>query len=278
MTTPANSSDTLTGASFTFQWNTGSNVTEYWLWLGSSQGSNNILSQGAGSNTSLAVSGLPTDGSTVYVRLFSMISGNWQTNDTDYVANNTPSAAAAITTPANTGDTLTGSSYTFQWNTGTGVTQYWLWIGSSQGSNNILSQGSGGNTSLAVSGLPTDGSTVYVRLFSMIAGSWQTNDYNYVANNTPPAKAAMTTPANSGATLTGSSYTFGWSTGSGVTEYWLWIGSSQGVHDILSQGSGANTSLAVTGLPTDGSTVYVRLFSMIAGSWQTNDYTYVCSN
>ena len=51
-----------------------------------------------------------------------------------------------------------------------------------------------------------------------------------------------------------------------------WI---MGNNDMLSQSAGAGTSLAVTGLPTDGSTIYIRLFSMINGSWQTNDYNYV---
>jgi len=278
MTTPANSGATLTGSGFTFVWDTGSNVSEYWLWIGSGAGTNDILSQGSGAGTSLAVTGLPTDGSTVHVRLFSMINGAWQTNDYNYVAHNAPSSAAAMTTPANTGATLTGSGFTFVWDTGSNVSEYWLWIGSSAGSNDILSQGSGAGTSLAVTGLPTDGSTVHVRLFSMINDAWQTNDYNYVAHNVPSSAAAMTTPANSGATLTGSGFTFVWDTGSNVSEYWLWIGSGAGTNDILSQGSGAATSLAVTGLPTDGSTVHVRLFSMINGAWQTNDYNYVAHN
>jgi hypothetical protein len=185
MTTPADSGDTLTGSSFTFQWTTGTDVTEYWLWLGTVQGQNDILSQGSGTSTSLAVTGLPTDGSTIYARLFSMIDGEWQTNDYNYVTFYVPSTAAVMTTPASSGDTLTGSSFTFQWTTGSSVTEYWLWVGSTQGNNDMFSQGSGTSTSITASGLPTDGSTVYVRLFSMIAGQWQTNDYNYVAYTAP---------------------------------------------------------------------------------------------
>jgi len=31
---------------------------------------------------------------------------------------------------------------------------------------------------------------------------------------------------------------------------------------------------SVTGLPTNGTTLYVRLYSMINGAWQYNDYIY----
>ncbi len=204
-----------------------------------------------------------------------MINGSWQTNDYNYVANNAPSTTATMKTPANTGDTLTGSSYTFTWTAGQNVTQYWLWFGSSVGSNNIASLDGSTGTSLTVTGLPTDGSKIYVRLFSLINGVWQTNDYSYFAFSGGSAKAVMTTPANNGATLSGSGLTFAWTAGSNVSEYWLWIGSSVGNNDMLSQGAGSATSLAVTGLPTDGSTIHIRLFSMINGAWQTNDYNYV---
>ncbi len=34
------------------------------------------------------------------------------------------------------------------------------------------------------------------------------------------------------------------------------------------------TTVTVAGLPTNGNTVYVRLWSLINGAWQYIDYTY----
>ncbi|MEX0409845.1 hypothetical protein ABGN05_30005, partial [Aquibium sp. LZ166] len=79
----------------------------------------------------------------------------------------------------------------------------------------------GTSTSKTVSGLPSSG-TIYVRLWSYISGSWQWNDYTYKAGG--GTKAVMTSPTP-GSTL-GSSATFIWTTGSGVSQYWLYVGST----------------------------------------------------
>ncbi len=96
-------------------------------------------------------------------------------------------------------------------------------------------------------------------------------------------KASLTTPANDGDTLTGANYTFVWNTGSGVTQYRLWIGSAAITSDPLTADIYRSTALtgtsqAVTGLPTDGSTVYVRLHSYINGAFQFNDYTFTAAS
>ncbi|HPF41575.1 MAG TPA: M6 family metalloprotease domain-containing protein [Phycisphaerae bacterium] len=99
------------------------------------------------------------------------------------------------------------------------------------------------------------------------------------AFNVGNAKASMTTPAADGDTLTGTSYTFVWNAGSGVTQYRLWVASvpitGPDDADILKSTAITGTSYNVTGLPSDGSSVYVRLYSYINSVWQYNSYTYV---
>ena len=86
-----------------------------------------------------------------------------------------------MSSPGN-GSTLTSSSATFQWTAGVGVQQYVLWIGSSGvGSRNIYMMNPGTNTSTTVTNLPTDGRTLNVRLWSLVGGVWQYNDYTYAA-------------------------------------------------------------------------------------------------
>ena len=275
LTTPTPGS-TLSSTTATFGWTTGSGVSQYWLYVGTTgAGSNNVFSASTGTTTSATVSNLPSNGSTVYVRLHSLIAGAWQFNDYTYTAM-TGGVKAVLTTPT-PGSTLPATTVTLGWTTGSGVSQYWLYVGTTgAGSNNVFSASTGTTTSATVSNLPSDGSTVYVRLFSLIAGAWQFNDYTYTAL-TGGTKAVLTTPTP-GSTLSSTTVTLGWTTGSGVSQYWLYVGTTgAGSNNVFSQSTGTTTSATVSSLPSDGSTVYVRLFSMIAGAWQFNDYTYTAT-
>jgi hypothetical protein len=101
-----------------------------------------------------------------------------------------------------------------------------------------------------VTGLPTNGATLYVRLFSATGPNFSGatyNDYTYTASGTP-VPAVLTSPTP-GTKLSGSSVMFTWTAGSGVSTYGLWLGSA----------------------------VYARMWSMINGVWQSNDYTYTAS-
>ena len=93
--------------------------------------------------------------------------------------------------------------------------------------------------------------------------------------DTPPtvtSPAEMQTPTP-GTTITTSDVTFNWSVGSGVTNYALSLGTSVGATDIFDQET-TGTSLNVSGIPLDGNTLYVRLWSFIGSGWQFIDYTY----
>jgi hypothetical protein len=142
MSTPAASS-TLTGSTVTFTWYPSAAASAYWLDIGSSAGANNYYSSGnLGSALSTTVAGLPTNGSTVYATLYSLVNGNWQYNSYTYTAFNAGAETAALTTPPPS-TTLAGSTITFSWNAGTASPkEYWLDIGSSAGANNYYSSGS----------------------------------------------------------------------------------------------------------------------------------------
>jgi len=177
------------------------------------------------------------------------------------------------------GSTLTGSSATFGWaDNGTAVSGWWLMVGSSVGGSELFSSGwlGAATTSLNVSGLPTDGRTVYVRLFYYDEG-WKYEDFEYTAAGVtlPPA---ITTPTP-GSTLGGTSVTFSWTdNGTPCSGWWLMVGSSAGGNDLFSSGwlGAASTSALVTGLPTDGRTVYVRLFYYDEG-WTRLDFEYTAA-
>jgi hypothetical protein len=263
---------TLTSASTTFTWNAGPAGTTYYLWIGTSSGALNLVNIGPLSGTSTTVN-LPTNGSTIYVRLWTVFNGStYLYNDYTYTEASV-TAAAAITSPV-PGTTLTAASTTFTWSAGpSGTTGYYLWIGTSPGALNLVNIGPLSGTSATVN-LPTNGSTIYVRLWTVINGTtYLYNDYTYTAAASAVA-AAIVSPAP-GSTLTSASTTFTWNAGpSGTTGYYLWIGTSPGALNLVNIGPLSGTSATVN-LPTNGSTIYVRLWTVINGTtFVYNDYTY----
>jgi hypothetical protein len=100
-----------------------------------------------------------------------------------------------------------------------------------------------------------------------------TTDSTVIAVGTP--KAVMSTPA-ANTTLSGSAVTFSWSAGTGASAYWLDVGTIPGQGNVFaSQLAWSITSQTVNGIPTNGGTIYVRLWTQISGAWQYRDYSYM---
>jgi len=276
---PSNGS-TLTSNSATFSWFAYPGATAYWLDIGAEQGGHEYYSSGSLPTTtlSLTVNSLPLNGSTVWARWYYLLSGNWQSIDYSYTAFGGGSTKGIITSPI-PNSTLPGSSAAFNWSAGTGATAYWIDVGSAAGGHQYYSSGNLGNVlTTTVNSLPTDGSTVYVTLYTLQNGNWLNNQYTYTAFSLAASTGTMQTPVP-GSTLAGSTVTFDWTAGSGASGYWIDIGSTTGAHDIYSSGNLGNVlTLTVNGLPTDGSAVYVTLYSLIGGAWSANTYPYTALN
>ncbi|MDR4506255.1 MAG: cadherin-like domain-containing protein [Candidatus Scalindua sp.] len=197
-----------------------------------------------------------------------------------------PGGTPAITSPA-PGFTLTSSTVTFQWNFVSGVSRYWLGVGTSFASvstppwGDIYSASSGINTMQQVTGIPINGNPVYVRLWCKIGTEASTyRDYTYQTQITGNQTPVITSPIP-GSTLTTSTVNFQWSAGTGVSVYWLGVGTSFSSVNTPPYGDiyGASTlkriTQQVTGIPMNGSLVYVRLWWKIGtGAWTYGDYTY----
>jgi hypothetical protein len=79
--------------------------------------------------------------------------------------------------------------------------------------------------------------------------------------------------------LTGASGTFTWSAGTNVTAYDLHLSAvAPGGWDLFSTGKIPHTSVHVKGLPTNGTTIYARLYSVIGDVTLYNDYTFVAAS
>jgi sugar lactone lactonase YvrE len=268
---------TLTGTSVTFHWVGQPSASNYWLDIGSSSGGNNYLQSGQlpGSQYSLTANNLPSDGSPVYVTWWYEIGGSWSYTEYQYTAFGGSSQIGVITSPT-PNSTLSGSTVNFTWAAGTLSSAYWIDAGSVPGGNQYYQSGNLGNVlSATVPGLPTNGSTVYITLWSEVNGLWLNNQYTYTAFNQAGGLGVMQTPTP-GSTLNGNQATFTWSAGSASSAYWLDIGSTPGGNNYYQSGNLGNLlSTTVYTLPANGSQIYVTLWSLVNGQWLNNQYTYL---
>jgi hypothetical protein len=121
-----------------------------------------------------------------------------------------------------------------------------------------------------VNGLPTDGETIYARLYSILNGATAYNDYTLTA----ATLARLISPAP-GSTLAATSVTFTWSPVSPVSQYDLHLSAvAFGGYDLFVSGPIAGTSRTVYSLPTNGETIYARLYTILNGVTLYNDYIY----
>ena len=270
----------LTGPTVTFKWDASDPATAYWIDVGSNVGGNQYYQSQSLPNAtfSATVSGLPADGRTIYVTMYSLIGGQWVYNQYTYTAYSNANNKGVITTPA-PGSTLSSNSVAFTWTAGIDATAYWIDAGSSPGGNQYYQSGNLGNVlTTAVNGLPTNGSTIYVTLYSLVQGTWLSNAYTYTAFSGSGAQGVMTTPTP-GSTFNGSSVTFDWTAGAGASAYWVDVGSTVGGNQYYQSGNLGNVlTVTVNGLPTNGTPVYVTLWSLVGGQWVNTGYTYTAYN
>jgi len=270
LTSPASGS-MLPGTGVTFTWTAAAGATDYEFFVGSTgPGSYNLYYSGNTLATSATVGGLPTNGETVYARLYTKFNGVLEYNDYVFTALSQAPAVLASPTP---GSTLPGTCVTFKWTALTSATDYEFFIGSTgAGSYNLFYSGNTTATSLMACGLPTGGATLYARLYTKFTGNLEYSDYTFKAVSQPPA--ALTAPTQ-GSTLTGASATFTWSPATGSTDYELFLGSTgQGSYNLYYSGDKTVTSLMVNSLPTNGETIYARLYTNFNGTLEYFDYTF----
>lgn len=258
------------GTTQAFNWNGNALATNYALWIGSTPGGYDLYAGNEGLNTARTATGLPADGRVIHATLWSLISGTYQSSASWFYAAPDPQSVAGIRlTSHSSGQFLTDATTTFTWGGGGGYNSnhYPLWIGSTPGAADLYNAVETTNSHTIT--LPTDGRKLYATLWCLIGGVYKSNSYLLYAASIPAVRAALTSPAF-GSTLTGSTATLNWTTGQGVTSYYLFIGSAPGGYDLGAINKGTATTHNLTGLPTDGRPIHITLWSLINGVYQAS--------
>ncbi len=172
---------TLRGSIQIFRWDLGDIPLESaWLYAGSVQGGSQYGSRSIGSDTESSLGDLPTDGSTVFVRIWYKTGGRWLRIDEEYTAASDP-ALPGVTSPS-TGESFEGQTQRFAWTfNGLVVEASWLYVGSAQGGSDLAAVSTSTGTSTTVDGLPTDERDIFTRLYFRVAGWWYFVDDRFVA-------------------------------------------------------------------------------------------------
>ncbi len=213
----------LTSTTATFSWTPVSGATEYRLALGNTQAGPEIAWREQLSTPTVTITGLPKDGRNICVRTFAVVNGVEIADDTYVVAYKDPSTtytpttscktdlptttvnppattsptvyvAPKLTDPANY-STLTATTATLNWND-VKANSYIVYVGNVKGGKNYFSKSGLTTRSVTVSGLPTDGSKIYVRLWAKFGTKLYGRDQILYATKTvAPTQPAPTQPA-----------------------------------------------------------------------------------
>lgn len=273
----------LSWSTETFSWSAVPGATQYWMSIGTVPGGSDILDGNQGRNTSVVVGGLPTDGRNVCVRLWFKRGGIWHYHDLVYQAaiavggtGRGPDRTAVMPwiSQPRPDSVLTSESATFGWSSQFSATRFLLQVGSSPGARDLFNRFLGLATSATVSGLPTDGRKLYVRLWYYYAGEWRYVDRKYLAARLTPATIIWPPPGSDVC----ESVTFLCEDGT-WTQYRLDVGTTPGGREIASMpvtriGWGGFPGAMVEGLPRERTTLYVRLWSGWEGEPSYLDATY----
>ncbi len=231
-----------------------------------------------GTITSKTVTNLPNDGhevrlslATKYHRFFAGSNNYAFTSFTDLSA-----LRSEIISPANNA-TLHSQEQLFYWKDIPAATEYHLSIGTYPGGTDLYNASQGLNTSKMITNLPKDGKKIFIRISSKIDNTWRHSDSTVIAYKAPKSvnkKSKITSPVN-GSTLSSSTVTFEWQD-IGAAAYYLRVGTTKGWRNIIYRGrlSGNKTAKTIRNIPTNGETIYVRLYSRKNRRWKFNDYKY----
>jgi FG-GAP repeat len=268
LTTPSPGS-TLTSTRVEFDWPAAEGVPYYDLHLSATAfGNTDLYNSGHVAGTSVTVT-VPGNGATIYARLYSWINGGWQYTDSTYTAE----MQAPVLIGPTPGTALTSASATFNWTAASSHNQgYWLFLGTQGvGSQDLYDSHQQAATSATFSGLPTNGKTIYARIYTCYKGVLVYNDYTYTAWRQP---ATLTSPTPN-STLPGVSVTFTWTAEPSAKGYWLFLGTTgAGSKNLFDSNEQTATSATFNSLPNNGATIYARVYTSYNGVLVYNDYRF----
>ncbi|MDH5543241.1 MAG: Ig-like domain-containing protein [Nitrospinota bacterium] len=258
-----------TSTTVTFIWtgatDADSGVTSYNLQVGTSPGGSDIFSGDVGNVLTKNVTG--SNGNTLYARVQAVngagSTGAWSGNSNGITIDTTSPTTPG--TPTDIGVYSGSTTVTFNWTAATDpestVVNYYLQVGTTPGGSNKFNGPIGNVLTYDINGVTGD--ILYARVQAEngagTVGSWSGNSDGITIDTTAPSSPGI--PSDAGVYSTSTSVTFNWTPAvdgnSGVTSYYLQVGTSQGGSDIFNGDVGNVLTKTVTG--SHSQTLYARV-------------------
>ena len=263
---PANGA-AIASQSQLFSWTSVANAQAYYLYVGTSAGTQNVVDTGSIQATSYQAAGLPM-GQTLYARVWAKVDGVWRYTDSTF---SVVVLTSTIVYPAN-GAVNASMAQAISWTSLANAQAYFLYVGTTVGANNLINTGAITATSYSGTGLPS-GQTLYARVWVEVAGIWRYTDSTFSAAASAPPFATITYPAN-GAVGASLSQPITWTTAANAQSYYLYVGTAVGTNNLINTGEIHQTSWLASGLPA-AQTLYVRLWTRgVDNIWRYADSTF----
>ena len=268
--TPTDAGDYSLVTTVTFNWaaaaDAESGVVSYTLQVGTSAGASDVFDGDVGNVLTKDVTG--TNGDTLYARVLAVngagTDGAWSGNSNGIMIDTTSPGKPG--TPTDAGLYSGTTTVTFDWTAATddesGVASYNLQVGTSAGASDVFNGDVGDVLTKIVTG--TNGDTLYARAQAVNnagspVGDWSANSDGILIDTSAPSIPGD--PTDIGAYSTSTIVTFDWTAsidaGSGVSSYWLTVGSSAGASDVFSGDVGNVLTYNVAG--SLGQTLYAKV-------------------
>lgn len=252
----------------TFTWDAPDNATQFDLIVGTAgYGSADVRTSSVIANNQLLVSGLPSDGTPVFARLWSLVNNDWRYNDYR-LAGYAPNLLTATLHSPVPGSRFVSEVVTFEWDRPNGATEFDLIVGTDgAGSDNLRASHRINDTHVQVNNIAAGSGDIYVRLLTN-KGDWRYEDFVYQADF---GNAELVSPLP-GARLISETVNFQWRASRSASNFDILVGTNgPGSTNIRATQVLQGNNITISGLPTDGSPIYVRLWTY-KKDWQYVDY------
>lgn len=253
-----------------FRWNAVSGAVAYYLWVGTSPGTKDVINSGELAASQLALNSvtlLPRE-TPLFARLYYLMDGRWRF-DAD-VAFSVSTETADLLYPT-AGAVLTEASMAlpFRWQASPSATAYYLFVGTRPGLFDVINSGeiaAPTTTREMLRQMPVN-TWLYARLHVLEAGVWRSS--KDVPFRVMPVAAVLSSPANR-SLLIGTSLAVSWEAAPQAQSYRVELGSSIGASDLGSSGLLGVTSKGYTfsGPLPQGKPLFIRLYSLIGEEWR----------
>jgi hypothetical protein len=237
-------------------WTTVPGAQAYYLYVGTTVGSNNLINTGEIHQTSYAVGNLLASNQTVYARIYTEVDYHWYASQ-DIAFTEAP--RATFIAPAN-GTNTVDFTQPITWTSVSGAQAYYLKVGTAPGASNIINTGEIQQTSYSAATIPVS-LTVYARISTEIAGAWSHQDITFSG----ALPATFTAPLD-GTTIADLTQPITWTAVPNVQAYYLYVGTQPGLSDITNTGETSQTSFSAAAV-LDGQTAYARIYTKVGDVW-----------